>query len=1278
MSGAPVAFSAALVLAARRPELSMTKPFASILVPTYNQAQYLGAALDSILSQTDPSWEAIVVDDGSTDATPEVIARYSSLDGRIKAFRKQNGGVASALNMALDHATGDWIHWLSSDDMFEPHKLSVNRRWISAQPSCKFFFSYFTLLRDSTSVLEKRDLWGSLPSPDHQILGLFQRNYISGITICVEREAWRRVGGFDERLYYAQDYDQWLRLLRVNQAIFIPEFTVVNRNHAAQGSEVFPDACYFDTAKAAIQFINACPFPSLVPFADLSTLSGARSAVEKALAVAADPTAFLYGLGPHPALLLRTFEWTCSDAIADPVAKAVLRSIVNDRIREQASAPGTDPWRMMWRDLAAAISTAGAPFRYRPIASRDLGSDLHAIRQARRDPSTAALATYLQRFEGLQVANACERPAQSRIVLLPPRAVSTNFDEIEHLSKALAAHGHYVTTVADRYSGYEWDVGGNTRLPRGTEDRDILPWVGEADLLVTSDEEASLWISARDELRLPPGGWASSQEVLEQALSSLTETSVPATPPRPVVFLQRVRWGGGAERVVSELVAHLDRRRYRPIVVTLFREEEADHGYPADVQVICLAEFFERHGLAGPLASKTYFGESTSARTSRIGQALASHLPNADGLRLLLSHLGPNVALITVMEEATVAAWMAGIKGDLPYLASLHTLQSNYLPQMYPDAARLGVEHWAFSNACRSARRVVFPSLGCKDDLVREFRVDTDLVDVIGNPIDCARIRRRASAPLRGDAELFDARFAFAHVARLDPVKGHDLLFAACQELLRRRDDFQVLCIGDGPAAPALRAEIQRRGLAGSVVLLGARTNPFPIVARADAALLTSRFESFALVLAEALALAKPVISVDCPYGPREVLDSGRYGLLVEADDPIALAAAMERLIVEPELRADLSRRGPARAKDFDVGSVVRTWEQAIDEVLPPQPAETHEPITWESATPAQPPETESDLGIAEIPTETLAEELASRLETMPGNPLHDLFYRRGFHLLRKHFYLPVPDDTDRLDEFWTRPSQLAGVDMNDAVPLGLMKEVFPPFLKEFRDRFPIYKQQEDNPEFHLINGGYMAVDAHVYYSLIRRYQPRRIIEIGVGNSTLLAIAANAYNERDGRRARLTSVDPYPWDLFRGGYPGLDELVDQRVQDVPLSTFEALEANDILFIDSSHVIRSGNDVHFEFLEVLPRLKPGVLVHVHDISLPKPYPKVYFDNHLYWNEQYLLQAFLMFNKRFEVIWPGNYMMVTYPDRVLEVFPEMRTMREHYPQSEPSAFWMRVKN
>lgn len=315
---------------------------------------------------------------------------------------------------------------------------------------------------------------------------------------------------------------------------------------------------------------------------------------------------------------------------------------------------------------------------------------------------------------------------------------------------------------------------------------------------------------------------------------------------------------------------------------------------------------------------------------------------------------------------------------------------------------------------------------------------------------------------------------------------------------------------------------------------------------------------------------------------------------------------------------------------------------------------------------------------LSAFPTAQLAEELARRIESEPGHPCHDVFYRHGFHLLRKHFYLPVPDDTDQLDSFWGGHTEMVGVDTNDSLGLEVMEQICPQYLPEFRVRFPIEGPLKP-PGFYLINGGYMAVDAHVYYCLIRHFRPRRIVEIGNGNSTLLAISACDKNaEEFGWRAIVTSIDPYPWPLFTGGYPGLDELIPKRVQDVPVSYFERLESGDMLFIDSSHVIRSGNDVHYEFLEILPRLKPGVLVHVHDISLPRPYPKVYFENHLYWNEQYLLQAFLAFNNHFEVVWPGNYMMINYPDRMLSVFPEFNRMRQDYPQSEPTAFWMRVKS
>jgi hypothetical protein len=219
--------------------------------------------------------------------------------------------------------------------------------------------------------------------------------------------------------------------------------------------------------------------------------------------------------------------------------------------------------------------------------------------------------------------------------------------------------------------------------------------------------------------------------------------------------------------------------------------------------------------------------------------------------------------------------------------------------------------------------------------------------------------------------------------------------------------------------------------------------------------------------------------------------------------------------------------------------------------------------------------------------------------------------------------------------------------------------------------------QVRGSDDFFLVNGSFMAVDAHVYYALIRAFDPARIVEVGAGNSTRVASRALLRNrEQRGHTAHYTVVEPYPAPYLRK-LEGISSFVEDKVQNVDLSTYTSLGPNDILFIDSSHVLRSGGDVQYLYLEVLPRLGPGVLVHIHDISLPKHYPRVYFENGTYWNEQYLLQAFLAYNSRFEVIWPGNYIMVKHPDRLLRAVPEIEDMRREYPSSEPSSFWMRVR-
>jgi hypothetical protein len=282
-----------------------------------------------------------------------------------------------------------------------------------------------------------------------------------------------------------------------------------------------------------------------------------------------------------------------------------------------------------------------------------------------------------------------------------------------------------------------------------------------------------------------------------------------------------------------------------------------------------------------------------------------------------------------------------------------------------------------------------------------------------------------------------------------------------------------------------------------------------------------------------------------------------------------------------------------------------------------------------------------------------------------------------GFHLTRKHFYSPIPEAEDIEPAYWESVSELTGVDLNIEAALELLNGVFPRYMSEFRSRFRNERGATDPDDFYLINGTYMAVDAHAYYAMIRHGRARRIVEIGSGNSTRVAGAACRMNAKErGEAPRLTAIEPYPPAYLRG-IEGLTEVLQQRVQRTDISFFTSLERDDILFIDSSHVLRTGNDVEYEYLEILPRLRSGVLVHVHDVSLPRRYPRCYFDQKLYWNEQQLLQAFLAFNSRIEVIWPGNAMMLRHPERMLEVFPEIALMRRHFPLSEPTAFWMRVR-
>ncbi len=190
---------------------------------------------------------------------------------------------------------------------------------------------------------------------------------------------------------------------------------------------------------------------------------------------------------------------------------------------------------------------------------------------------------------------------------------------------------------------------------------------------------------------------------------------------------------------------------------------------------------------------------------------------------------------------------------------------------------------------------------------------------------------------------------------------------------------------------------------------------------------------------------------------------------------------------------------------------------------------------------------------------------------------------------------------------------------------------------------------------------------------MIRHFKPRKIIEIGSGYSTYLLAQAILKNkkENDGYECELVAVEPYPNDILKAGFPGLFKLIPNKVQDIPLSIFEKFRDNDILFIDSSHVLKIGSDVQYEFLEILPRLKKGVIVHIHDIFLPAEYPKEsVLKKYRFFTEQYLLQAFLAFNDSFELLFAASYMHLKHPDKLEASFYSYEREARW-----PGSFWMR---
>jgi len=254
----------------------------------------------------------------------------------------------------------------------------------------------------------------------------------------------------------------------------------------------------------------------------------------------------------------------------------------------------------------------------------------------------------------------------------------------------------------------------------------------------------------------------------------------------------------------------------------------------------------------------------------------------------------------------------------------------------------------------------------------------------------------------------------------------------------------------------------------------------------------------------------------------------------------------------------------------------------------------------------------------------------------------HDQLRRECGYFPPGHFYSPIPSLSDiRKNEgrVFREPSRdIRGIDLREMEQLALLNV----FCSYYADQ-PFTTHKVEHNRYYFENPNYSYSDAIMLHCMLRHLRSKRFVEIGSGYSSCAALDTNEQFLEGSMD--VTFIEPYPellLSLLREEDKRHASILPTRLQDVDLELFDMLEANDILFIDSTHVSKIDSDVNRIFFEILPRLKPGVHIHIHDIFFPFEYPKEWIYDGRAWNELYMLRTFLQFNNAFNVVLMNTFM------------------------------------
>lgn len=287
-----------------------------------------------------------------------------------------------------------------------------------------------------------------------------------------------------------------------------------------------------------------------------------------------------------------------------------------------------------------------------------------------------------------------------------------------------------------------------------------------------------------------------------------------------------------------------------------------------------------------------------------------------------------------------------------------------------------------------------------------------------------------------------------------------------------------------------------------------------------------------------------------------------------------------------------------------------------------------------------------------------------------------------NFRFLRSfsagHFYSPIPDykviKEQSASIFKRNVKTIPGIDLREKQQLE-----FADTFKSFYNEVPWPAEGSDSQHRYYFDNLYFSYgDAVTLYSMMRYLNPKKVIEVGSGYSSALMLDANQLFFSS--EIEFTFIEPYPERL----HSLLDDedfnnstILKELVQQVDLSTFKNLQSGDILFIDSSHVSKTGSDLNHLVHHILPELSPGVIIHFHDILWPFEYPRKWLKAGRAWNEAYMVRAFLQYNSLFEILFFNSYLEQNHREMIREKLPLMLRQPSHKMTMGNSSLWIRKK-